>query len=101
MPNTKKTTTRNPPRIAHITFEPAEEDDVVYSRRDFIDSCRAGNFIDYDGYGNFARVAKPTEQGRYMVAVNQSIRPSDVLSDGFGSARPWPMWATHVVWYNR
>lgn len=52
----------------------------------FVESVRAGNFIDYDGFGE---LATETEVSRAVV------KPSTV------DRIRRPKWATHVVWYNK
>jgi hypothetical protein len=55
---------------------------------EFKESCEGGNFIDYDGYGEFATDKQVS---------NISVLPSEANDPQFEK----PNWATHVVWYNR
>ena len=53
---------------------------------EFVDCCRCGGFIDYDGYGYYA-----TED----MKTDRIIRPSDVMSGIYDRKY------THVLWFNR
>lgn len=61
-------------------------DDHVMSLTDFIDTCKSGGFIDYDGFGRYVKDGKTS---------NIEIYPSDVeylsLRTDFDT----------IVWYNR
>lgn len=63
---------------------PLEEDDV-YTVEEFKDICKAGGFIDYDGYG-------------YPVKDSMS-NPSIVIMPS--KLHEIPEDATHIVWFNR
>lgn len=52
----------------------------------FLENVRAGEFIDYDGFGE---LATETRVSKILV------KPSTV------DKIRRPKWATHVVWYNR
>ena len=52
----------------------------------FIQNCKVGMFIDYDGYGYLA-----TKDRRSDIIIS----PSKIKKVGI------PKWATHVLWYNR
>lgn len=54
----------------------------------FVESCKNGGFIDYDGYGNYAT---KTEM------FDKIVYPSDVTKKNY---KPKPEF-THVVWFNR
>ena len=58
----------------------------VMSLQDFIENCKCGNFIDYDGYGYYVKNAQET---------NIMIIPSDVEH---GAIRPD---FDTIIWYNR
>ena len=51
---------------------------------DFQKHCKAGSFIDYDGYGC------PVREGKMMSLY---IYPSDLITI--------PEDATHIIWFNR
>lgn len=53
---------------------------------DFVECCKSGGFIDYDGGGNYATEDKST---------NISIYPSDVMSGDYRKD------FSHVIWFNR
>jgi len=53
---------------------------------DFVDSCKSGGFIDYDGFGNYSTKDKISDI---------TIYPSDVEANELRSN------FTHVTWYNR
>jgi len=61
---------------------------VLIPIEDWVEMVNNGNFIDYDGHGNWATA---THHG------NEMVEPSDIT--GF-HVEP-PRWATHVLWYNR
>lgn len=72
-----------------IDFELEDEvgpDDHLMTIEDFIDSCKCGAFIDYDGYGDYVKDNRKS---------NITIQPSDIAAN---CIRPE---FTHVVWYNR
>lgn len=51
---------------------------------------KAGGFIDYDGMGSWATAT-------HIEAGYKHVYPSDTVKPGFTP----PVWATHVMWYNR
>jgi hypothetical protein len=61
----------------------------LYTIEEFIDACKAGGFIDYDGYGNFANLTQ------YESSID--VYPSKLLANKIKV----PTWATHILWYNR
>lgn len=63
-----------------------KDDDDIYTMEDFIEHCKSGLFIDYDGFGVYA-----TENSKTKIIV----RPSEILSNKYDKT------FTHVVWYNR
>lgn len=66
--------------------EPRDGD--LMTKQDFVDACRSGALIDYDGFGDLATETHHCSDFR--------VYPSQCrLSGG------WPKWATHVLWYNR
>jgi len=58
----------------------------VMSLKDFIEDCKCGNFIDYDGHGYYVKDGKES---------NIMIHPSDVID---GAIRPD---FDTIIWYNR
>jgi hypothetical protein len=52
----------------------------------FINACKSGGFIDYDGYGQYATETKMS---------NEIVCPSDIESGNINEKY------THVVWFNR
>lgn len=69
-----------------IVFEPIEHDDYHMTLAEWLDDVKCGGYIDYDGHGDLA-----TEDTK----SNVIIQPSDAEDYDF------PIWATHIVWYNR
>jgi len=67
-------------------FEPIEKDDDIYTIKQFIDMCKGGGFIDYDGFGVYAFEDKKSDIHVYPSDVQKGIIRNDF---------------THVVWYNR
>lgn len=67
-------------------FDTIESDDDVYALGEFIECCKDGGFIDYDGFGVYAFEDKKSDI---------KIYPSDVMNDKIRKD------FTHVVWYNR
>lgn len=63
---------------------PDDEDDV-YTVKEFYYLCECGAFVDYDGFGH------PVKDGNADDSVH--LRPSSYK----GSIKD----ATHIVWYNR
>lgn len=53
---------------------------------EFIECCKSGGFIDYDGSGNYATEDKQSDI---------TILPSDIMAGEYRND------FTHVVWYNR
>ena len=66
--------------------EQAEYGDL-FTISEFIDSCKCGALIDYDGFGHLATADKES-------TIN--ITPSDRMKTL--TLNPW---ATHVMWFNR
>ena len=64
-----------------------EDEDDVYTVAEWIDHCKGGSFIDYDGYGYRVKDGK---QG------GPAVHPSMVTS---GTFEPYD--ATHIVWFNK
>jgi hypothetical protein len=62
-----------------------EDEDDVYTVKEFLDCVNAGGFIDYDGFG-FPVKDKKADTSIY-------IKPS--------KCNEIPQDATHIVWYNR
>jgi hypothetical protein len=71
-----------------LKTEPLPTYGNLYTLEEFMENCRNGGFIDYDGFGNFA-----TAKEMY----NKEVYPSDVLKKNF---KPQPEF-THVMWFNR
>lgn len=59
---------------------------TLLTMEEFIDSCRCGAFIDYDGYGYYATATMET---------NIIVRPMHYHEDRLRKE------FTHVMWYNR
>ena len=71
-----------------ILFEPIPTYGDHMTRERFINDVASHCLIDYDGSGD---LATETE------ASNVEIYPSTLSDPTF----QWPVWATHVVWYNK
>jgi len=69
-----------------ITFEELPEYGDHMTIEEFVQSCKVGLFIDYDGFGRFATKDKES---------SLMISPSGLKKITI------PKWATHVMWYNR
>lgn len=67
-------------------FEEIPKYGDVFSLEHFIDNCNCGGFIDYDGFGQYARDGKMS---------NIEIRPSDIKN---GAIRKD---FDSVVWFNK
>ena len=61
----------------------------LFTIEEFIEDCKSGGFIDYDGYGNFANLTQ------YEPSID--VYPSKLLANKIKV----PTWATHILWYNR
>lgn len=55
--------------------------------KEWLSAVNDGNFIDYDGHGQWA-----TTDG-----MGEYVKPSDIIKN----RQAPPSWATHVMWYNR
>lgn len=64
---------------------PDNEDDV-YTVKEFLALCESGSFIDYDGYG-------------YPVKDNMADHSIIIMPSNAGETIPSD--ATHIVWFNR
>ena len=75
---------------------PSEEKETIdiYTIAEFIETCKIGAFIDYDGHGCFTAQLKTGE----YVESGINIHPSGILKMLISEL---PSWATHVIWYNR
>ena len=62
----------------------------VYTLKQFIDNCKCGGFIDYDGSGTYAK-----EINGILMESNIGIYPSDINRKSIRKE------FTHVIWYNR
>jgi phosphoribosyl-ATP pyrophosphohydrolase len=69
-----------------VAFRPLDGTGNHLTWDDFVNYCRIGTFVDFDGFAELATADAVSEI---------SIAPSNIAN----CARPW--WATHVVWYNR
>ena len=67
-------------------MEPIPEYGDLIEINEFIDMCKRGSFIDYDGVGNYS-------DGTEMSEIE--VSPSDITSGNI--IHGW----THVVWFNR
>ena len=74
------------PVDSSIEHRPIKNGDDHMLIRDFIIHCKAGSFIDYDGFGLYATAS---------VRSTFKVCPSDVLAGNIN------MNYTHVVWYNK
>lgn len=63
---------------------PNDEDDV-YTITQFVELCKSGSFIDYDGIGH------PVKDNKSDPTID--IYPSKI--------EKIPLDATHIVWYNK
>lgn len=68
-------------------MENGDNDDDIYTLKDFIDCCTSGGFIDYDGYGHYGT----TE----CHVWNTFVHPSDITRGRIDYR------FSHVIWYNR
>ena len=76
-------------------FKDIDKDDHLMTLEEWKDDVECGGFIDYDGYGYFATA---TQQS------NIQVYPSDYWNGSMKEKQyAWhePLWATHIVWYNR
>lgn len=71
-----------------MKFEEIPDYGTLILVEDWLDSCKDGFFIDYDGWGYWA-----TEFQMSNIRVN----PSDTENPEFNP----PEWATHVMWFNK
>jgi len=62
----------------------------LFTLEDFIDNCKCGGFIDYDGSGNYAK-----EIDGKLMESNIDIYPSDIKHKSVRKD------FTHVIWYNK
>ena len=86
---------------------PISVEDDVYPMGDFINNCNSGGFIDYDGFGHYARNVKrviPEERckfryngynGEKLQDYDNEVKPSMVKKNTIDTSY------THIVWYNR
>jgi hypothetical protein len=72
-----------------MKFKPVTDEDMM-TLKYFAECVASGAFIDYDGYGEWARENEISDL---------SVYPSDVVDQDIN--RVAPIWATHVAWYNR
>ena len=63
---------------------PDDEDDV-YTIKEFIENCESGGFIDYDGFGYPVKDSKACTQ-----IIIKPSRVAEIPED-----------ATHIIWFNR
>jgi hypothetical protein len=76
------------PDVEFEEIDTTDEELCLMSWEDFVESCRSGNFIDYDGFGELATATRVSDV---------TISPSRALSADYRR----PAWATHVSWYNK
>lgn len=62
-----------------------EDEDDVYTVEEFLNICKDGMFIDYDGFGSPVK-DKLADKSIFIKPSQLSLIPKD---------------ATHIVWYNR
>ena len=72
--------------IMPYTLSPLSEDSDVMSLKEFIQHCKSGGFIDYDGFGNYVKDGQCTDI---------DILPSDVTNKSIRND------FDTIVWYNR
>ncbi len=72
----------------NIKMEPLPDYGDLMPIEEFSFNVKAGAFIDYDGHGYFATDKKMSDKG---------VVPSDFKKSNFHV----PVWATHVMWFNR
>jgi len=80
------------------SWEPIDPDDDVFTMEHFIENCKAGGFIDYDGFGNYARNVKKVDgvwTGEKLRCYEREVRPSHALKGWLDKNYKY------VVWYNR
>lgn len=63
-----------------------EDEDDVYTIKEFLDLVKCGGFVDYDGYGHPVK--------NKLADRTIMIQPSNVK-------KKLPADATHIIWYNR
>lgn len=73
---------------------PVDEDAHVIPMDEFIETCRCGGFIDYDGFGRFSDGHYVPDYGHEL---SHWVYPSRVTK----GTLVIPAWATHIDWYNR
>ena len=59
----------------------------VFEMKEFIQCCKCGGFIDYDGYGHPAV--------NNLMNEDILLKPSEILEDKYDKR------FTHMVWFNR
>lgn len=70
--------------VQNIYNEQPDEDDDIMTVAEFIEYCKMGDLIDYDGFGS------PVKDGLIGSMTIYPSRRNDIPKD-----------ATHIVWYNR
>lgn len=70
------------------TFEPQPSYGDLMTVDEWKETVQSGGFIDYDGNGDLAT-------GKFVSDIE--IRPTDITLFNISL----PMWATHVMWYNK
>jgi hypothetical protein len=78
--------------MSRTRFERYDGNGYVMTRERFEKAVRDGNFTDYDGYGELAKIDPGTKR---TLVSNRGVKPSSLVEFR------WPQWATHVVWYNK
>jgi len=74
--------------LTELVSEPIPHHGDLMTMEDFVQDCRDGRFVDYDGHGNYS-------DGENIYEHVPNIRPSDVL---YGTVDER---FSHVVWYWR
>lgn len=72
--------------IKPYTLEPLPKYGNVMSLEEFIECCKSGGFIDYDGYGSYVKDGQRT---------NITVYPSDVKHGAIRTE------FDKIVWFNR
>jgi len=63
-----------------------EDEDDVYTVKEFLEHCECDSFIDYDGFG---------------YPVKDNLADESILIKPSTASATIPKDATHIVWYNR
>lgn len=84
-----------PSQITDADFEAMEDFGDLFTLEEFIDSCRAGSFNDYDGSGYYADSTRLTRIRALPSDVAEEIAPIKIKR-GIKEGK-----ITHVAWFNK